>query len=92
MKNYSYICKFFVANGIWFITENNQMFQIYYKNAVIMPGVVKDAECGSIKRFPGHYIGCCDLQSKYSITDLNFAIEQLSNVRFSLQGLIITFS
>ena len=50
-----------------------------------MPGVVcGGGGSGTIRSYPGQYIGCCALQSKYSVSDLNYAIEQLSDVSFTL--------
>ena len=36
------------------------------------------------RRFLASYIGCCDLQSGYTPTHLNYAIGQLADVRLTL--------
>ena len=35
------------------------------------------------RRFPGHYVGCCDLQAGYTNTHLNSAIGMLADVSWS---------
>ena len=42
------------------------------------PHFVKDDKP---RRFHASYIGCCDLQSGYTPTHLNYAIGQLADVR-----------
>ena len=40
------------------------------------------------RRFLASYIGCCDLQSGYTPTHLNYAIGQLADVRILMRKLI----
>ena len=41
-----------------------------------------DVKSGRQRRFRASYIGCCDLKPRYTVGDLNDAIEQLSQVGF----------
>ena len=42
------------------------------------------------RRFLASYIGCCDLQSGYTPTHLNYAIGQLADVSLMIRKLIIS--
>ena len=38
-----------------------------------------DVKAGRQRRFPASYIGCCDLKPRYTVVDLNDAVETLSS-------------
>ena len=51
--------------------------------------IFPDVKSGRQRRFRASYIGCCDLKPRYTVLDLNDAIEQLSQVSSLCIGVTI---
>ena len=41
------------------------------------------------RRFKAGYVGCCELEPRYSVKDLTEAVDQLSQVRLSLVLMVL---
>ena len=55
---------------------------LYFRPSIPLYLPSPDVSTARERRFRASYVGCCELKARYSVSDLNDAVEQLCQVRF----------